>query len=469
MPTANLFLVTQSLRRLIDLNVRALLFRDGLPPTLNVTTMPPERVGAATHTLNLHLYHLMENAYYKNLEPPGRGGVPVARQPLTLLLYYVLTAHHEVNDVFDAEVQQQLMGLAMKSFHDHPLITDGLAIAPDAGPPEQVLAPGLVGRGNQIEVSLRPLTPEEALSFWSAEQTSTTRLSAYYEARTCLLEPEPPAQVSGVVTDVGLSVVPGRAPVLDRTMALSHFVPPTASGAGPRTMETSPARASLAPGFVPEVNRVHLSGSGLTGDGRPGSATIVLRTPAWARLTPAVSSATVEPVLNPVWGVEIRTSQAQFDLQGSVDVIDGGGGAVTLEITPGIYAVSLRTERTAATASGVHRTTTAESNQVTFAVGARIDSVDPPPGPNQRMALNVVDEFDMTGPNLDVQLAIDGLMYLETDAFADDPVQDEGLFRRQSGGVMEFHPLFDAAVTGVHPVRLVINGAESQPFWIEGP
>jgi len=468
-PTANLFLVTQTLQRLLDLNVRALLFRDGLPTNLNVTAMPPERVGAATRTLNLHLYHLMEDAYYKNAEPPGRGGVPVARQPLTLLLYYVMTAHHEVNDVFDAEVQQQLMGLAMKSFHDHPLIADDLAISPNAGPPEAVMAPGLAGRGNHIEVSLRPLTPEEALSFWSAEQTSTARLAAYYEARTLFLEPEPPGEVSGVVVDLDLFVTAGRAPVLERTRALNHLVPPVTAGLGPRTLETSPARATLAPGFVPEVNRVHVEGSALTGDARPGSAVLVLRTPAWARLNPPVASAPVDPDLNPAWDVEIGATHAQFDLQGQLDVDDGSGGTVTLEVTPGIYAVSVRTERRAETASGAQRVTAAESNQLAFSVGARIDGFDPPPGPNQRMALRLVDEFDLTGPDLEVQLAIDGLVYLETNAFANDPGPDQGLFQRQAGGVIELHPLFDATVAGVHPVRLLVNGAESQPFWIELP
>ena len=111
MATANLFLVTQTLTRLLDLNVRALLFRQGLPTTLHVTSMPPERVGAQQHTLNLHLYHAMEDAYYKNQPPPGRGGPPVSRQPLSLSLFYILTAHHEVNDVFDADHRQRGAGV----------------------------------------------------------------------------------------------------------------------------------------------------------------------------------------------------------------------------------------------------------------------------------------------------------------------------------------------------------------------
>ena len=39
--------------------------------------MPPEKAGGATDTLNLHLYHVMEDAHYKNLPPHGNGGPPV--------------------------------------------------------------------------------------------------------------------------------------------------------------------------------------------------------------------------------------------------------------------------------------------------------------------------------------------------------------------------------------------------------
>ena len=85
-----------------------------------------------------------------------------------------------------------------------------------------------------------------------------------------------------------------------------------------------------------------------------------------------------------------------------------------------------------------------------------------------RIVLHVVNLFDMQSAGLDVQLSVDGVLYDETAAFAGIPAQDRGLFQRQVGQI-EFHPLFDPAVATVHPLRLVINGAESQPFWIVMP
>lgn len=467
MPTANLFLVTQTLQRLLDFNVRALLLRDNQAINISVTTMPPERVGNAQNRLNMYLYHLMEQGYYKNMPPPGRGDPPIARQPLALSLFYILTAHHEVNEVFDADRQQQLLGLAMKSFHDHALIDDNLQVSPDGGPPQTVMAPGLEGRGNRIEMSLRPLTPEESMSFWSSEQTSTARLSAYYEARTIFIEPEEPTSAHGTVFDLGLFVSAGQAPVLKRVSSISQFSPPPQTGLGPQAIEMSPARVTLAPGIVPPVNRVALSGSGLTGDGRPGGARIMLRTPAWRQLLPPVRSAPIDPGLNQNWSVEMDETSARFDMQGQIAIDDGAGGVRNLEVTPGIYAVSVETIRRQETPGGMARFTTAESNQIAFSVGARIDDVDPP-NANGRVVVHVVNLFDMQANELEVQLAVDGVMYDETANFAGNAAQDRGLFQRQAGQV-EFQPLFDPTQAGVHPVRLVINGGESQPFWIEAP
>ncbi|SCX79619.1 DUF4255 domain-containing protein [Nitrosospira sp. Nsp13] len=472
MATTNLFLVTQTLIRLLDFNVRALLRRELPPsaplPAITVTAMPPEKVGAVQNTLNLYLYHVIEDAYFKNLPPPGRGAeAAVSRQPLSLALYYILTAHHEINDIFDAEAQQHYFGLGMKSFHDNPVIDDDLAISPDGGLAQTVMASGLQGRGNRIEISLRPLTAEESLTFWSAEQTATTRLSAYYEVRTIFLEPEEPSGAHGTVFDLGLFLSAGQAPVLERVSALTYFNPPVETGLGPQIIETMPARATLAPGMVPEVSRVRLAGMALRGDGRVGSARIVLRTSAWRERMPPVRSAGIDPALNPGWGIALTEYAGQFDLQGIL-VIDTGDGPVSMEVTPGIYAVSVETTRRMETPGGVARFTSSESNQIAFSVGARIEGVDPPNG-SGRMMLKVFNLFDMTA-GLDVQLAIDGIRYaeLETADFANIPSQDRGFFERQPGQI-EFHPLFDPLLSASHPVRLIINGAESQPFWIETP
>ena len=464
MPTLNLFHVTDTLTRLLEFNVQSLFLRQGIVNSVTVTAMPPERAGAATDTLNLHLYHVMEDAHYKNLTPPGAGGTPVSRQPLALSLFYILTAHHEINEVYDAQNQQSLFSLAIKTMHDHSLIDDNLAISPDGGPLQIVMHADLLGHDNHFEVSPRPLTPEESMSYWTAEQASTTRLSAYYEVRTIFIEPEEPTGASGRVYDLGLFVAPISAPVLEKVSALSDFTPPIASGVPPQVLETSPARAVLHPGSSPEVNRINLKGSALTGDGQPGASQIVLRTPAWRDLAVPVPDTVIDTSLNPGWNVEITATAARFDLQGSLQATIGGV-PTALPVTPGIYAVSVRNTRRQQTEGGTLRETTSESNQIAFSAGAHITQVVP--GGAGRLVVEVTNSFDMTAAGFDAQLLIDGEIYDEAIVFANTPT-DAGLFVRQAGQI-EFRPLFNLATVATHPLRLIINGAESQPFWFTTP
>jgi hypothetical protein len=304
------------------------------------------------------------------------------------------------------------------------------------------------------------------MSFWSAEQSLTTRLSAYYEVRTIFIEPEEPAGAFGRVYDLGLFVSPISAPVIEKVSALTAFTPPVASGLPPQVLDTSPARAVLNPGAVPEVNRVHIAGSVLTGDGQSGASQIVLRTPAWHELVVPVRDAVLDTALNPAWNIELTATAGRFDLQGSLQAMVTGV-ATALEVTPGIYTVSVRTTRRQQTEGGTLRETVSESNQIAFSIGAHLVQVTGP-NPQGRMVVQATNTFDMTAAGLDVQLSVDGELYDDVPAFSGIPANDAGLFVRQAGQI-EFHPLFNPANAGTHPLRLIINGAESQPFWFETP
>lgn len=465
MATTNLYLVTDSLRRLLQLNMEYLLSRQNNDANVEVTTMPPERVDGAQDTINLHLYHVMEDVHYRNLPTPGSGGgLPISRQPLALSLFYILTAHHELNEVWDAARQQNLFSLAIKTMHDHSRIDDDLQIAPDGANYQNVMAPGLQGRQNHFEISPRPLTPEEAMAFWSAEQTATTRLSAYYEVRTIFLDAEEPTSIAGRVYDIGLFVAPISAPVLEAVTALTSFTPPPGSGLPPQQLQTSPARAILDPSSDPATNVIRLRGSGFTGSGEPGASQIVLRCAAWRDLAAPVREAVIDPQLNPAWKLTIGPSEASFAMQDLL-LVRIEGVNTPLEVTPGIYAVSIRTSRRQATAAGVLRSTTAESNQIAFSAGAHIIGVISP-NPQGQLAVQIGSQFNITQVGVVVQLLIDSEIYDEAELFTGDPAQDEGRFVRQAGEIV-FYPLFDPTVGTSHSLRLIINGAESQPFWFE--
>ncbi len=466
MPVADLYLVTSSLRQLLSLNVRRLM--GGVAPEeLNVTTMPPELLENPSQTLNLHLYHVAEDPYYKNAASPGRGGIPISRQPMPLILYYILTPHHEVATEFDAETLQRLMGFALKTLHDFPVIHDNLEIEPNAlEGPVRVMADGLLGAANSIETTLRPIPPEEAIAFWSAEDQATARLSAYYETRVVFLEPEPPTQYAGTVTDLGVYAVSALAPRLTRSRATLRFTPPPATGAGPQAIRTSPARATFNPAVVPPASEadstVTLVGSNLTAG---LTQTLVLRTEHWRVLDPSVREAVVDPALNPAWGVTFDTGTVRFVMQPTLDVADPGGGVTTLDVFPGIYGASIRTLMRQRVVGGQTLRSETETAMTAFALGPRIDDADPPDG-NDRIDIRIVTAFDLSDPDLRVEVNVDGEAYLRTNAFSGVPADDEGLFTAAADRVT-IQPLFDTGTPGLHPVQLIVDGAEAQPFWLE--
>src|SRR5262252_10701507 len=125
MPLLNLFKVTKTLVDLLTQNIKV-----NVDPTVsvNVTALPPEKVEGAENTLSIFLYHVAEDPYYKSAPGAGNDVPNVAKAPMALSLFYILTAHHEVNADFDAQTQQKLMGYALKTFHDFPVVTKATRI-----------------------------------------------------------------------------------------------------------------------------------------------------------------------------------------------------------------------------------------------------------------------------------------------------------------------------------------------------
>ena len=119
--------VTATLRNLIDLELNADV------AGTQVTTRPPghARDGINGNQVNLFLYHVAINPAWRNTDLPWRVRPgEVAPGPLPLNLYYLLTAYSgENDDDIDANTDpnrllgsHRLMGQAMRTLHDHPVI-----------------------------------------------------------------------------------------------------------------------------------------------------------------------------------------------------------------------------------------------------------------------------------------------------------------------------------------------------------
>ena len=456
MASLNLHEVTAALARLIELNVARLMGTNGV----TVTYLTPEKADeqATESSLNLHLYHVAHDADGGNdlpLRPAGRN--PIATRPLPLKLYYVLTPH-SLNEDSDADTagRQMLMGLAMKTLHDIPVIDDQLAL--DGSP----LLPAVGER--RVEIILRPVSPEEAVNFWSADQMRTARLAAYYEVRTILLEAEPATSATGVVAALALDVRPEARPTLGATESLVRFSMPAALGHADVSLRRRPAVVPLRlVGSAGDTTRLNASGNAL-GDG--GDALVVLRGEQLHGRGLPGNAAVLDPLANPDWEIVVSDASLSLAVRPSAQA-QVGGGLQHVPLVPGVYTVALRRARRARTETGLERPLEAESNRTVFALAPFVASATL--GANDHVLIRVDAALDVADPAAETQLSIGGDLYRRVAAFAGD-ASDAGAFITRDGDTYEAAPSFDATLPGrSYPVRVNVNGVDSQPFWLELP
>jgi hypothetical protein len=465
MALINLFKVTKTLTDLLTQNITQHI-DPSLAGLLNVTAIPPEKVENPQNTLSLHLYHVAEDPYYKNALGPGSDIPNIAKTPMALSLYYILTAHHQTDSTFDPETQQKLMGYALKTFHDFPVITDRTTINGTF-----VLDPDLQGRDNTLQVILRPVTPEDAITFWSSEETVTARLSAYYEVRVVMLEPEEPRTMPGIVLNLGAFLVQMGTPHLDGSRSLVQFIIPAKNGGTLQVVEATPARVTLdGSAFPPEAhNRFSLVGTNLAAG---KSRSLFLKNSIWAKL-PApgpVEQTVVDLGLNPSWKVEFRADRVNVELAPNLTHVKADGTSINLPLLPGSYVVFVRVVMEEKVINNELKQIVASSNEIGFAVAPRI-AADDPPDVNGNIRMNLGSEFDLLDPNLPddaIQVIVGGEVYSRVNT--DPPTNAKEFFVTNSpSNLIRIRPHFAVAVTEpqAHPFRLVVNGAESAPFWIE--
>jgi hypothetical protein len=252
--------VTRSLKKLLEENINQNLFSEAPPPGVLVTAQAPDKVGSVENTISLFLYHVSEDPHFKNFEGPGIGGRNIARTPMALSLYYIVTPCHDTSSEDDPLTQQSLMGYALKTLHDYPIITDDTTVG------EVVILQGdMVENDNVLQVILRPLTPEDALAFWGSEDQQTARLAAYYEVRVIMLEPDEPTNIAGPVLSLGTYLFQLGTPHLEKTQSELPFTLPTSGGGTSQVAEVTPARAAGDTGETPPHNRIVLLGHNLAG------------------------------------------------------------------------------------------------------------------------------------------------------------------------------------------------------------
>ena len=472
MALQDLYKVTKSLMELLEQNIAHNIDPDLALAGLKITANPPEKAqsnGDSTHNLlNIYLYHIAEDPYYKNAAGPGNDVPDVATTPMALCLFYILTAHHETDSSFDAETQQKLMGYALKTFHDFPVITDRTTIN---GTP--ILDFSLHGKGNSLQIIMRPVSPEDAITFWGSEETRTARLSAYYEVRVIMLEPERPKTMPGIVLNLGTFVVQIGTPHLNCSQSLVQFTIPEKNGGAIHEVEASPARVTLDSSASPPAahNRLLLLGTNLTAG---KSHSLVLKNSIWARLTPAAGGPIEQTVIdldqNPNWKIDFESDRVFVKLAPTLTHVKPDATTINLQVLPGFYSAFVRAIKDEKVIDNELKQIVVTSNEVGFTIAPRITEHGAPDA-NGNIQIDLGSEFDPLDTNLPedaIQVIVAGEVY--TPANVDPPANEKEFFATNSPSeLIRIKPHFAVTVAEpqAHPFRLIVNGAESAPFWIE--
>lgn len=423
MALLDLSLPTRSLVRLVDEFVKVSPVKPSQP--VNVTSLPPDKLQEADNSIGIYLYHVVEEAAYRNLTWPKRPTDDPRFVPLGINLHYIVSAHSNMQEPHGAYREQLLMGMALKAMHDHAIIDDFTEIAG-----HKILDPSLVGDENTLKLSLRHVPVNEAVSYWTAG-SQPLRLSAYYEVSVILIEPDEPLTARSRVLTTGIETFIGGLPRLSTSRSTVTFTIPGETGA--RSVEVQPAQVGIG-------QEMTLIGSGLGG----GAIELRVRGPGWADAVP----------VGPTWGVN---GAGDFIYATAQSLID------TRPALPGSYSASIAITRIDQLPGGQTHTTVVPSNETPFQIVPAVTAVG---------AVSSTGEFSVTGglfadpslPTDHVRCSIADVVLVPHAA----PLSP-GQFRVVSETQIDMC-LPTGAVSGTDlPFRIIINGAESAPQWVHVP
>ena len=219
------------------------MFGGGPPPfSVSVSGQHPETPsGGSDCELSLYLFHVgtdkfLANSFWTQAAQSG-GGVgkqPIAFEPLSLDLWYMLSAQSQSSYVHE----QQVLGIAMQAFHEH-----GTVKLPTPTPLPDAVTP------SEATLVLESPTFDEMSRLWQAlglplRTTAQYRVSVVFLTPDQLPAPQPPVQ------EMNLAAAPAdRAddPSLPHLLATRRTVNYTAPGPATRIVQQSPASTAPAP------------------------------------------------------------------------------------------------------------------------------------------------------------------------------------------------------------------------------
>jgi hypothetical protein len=243
----DLSIITDRLIKLLeDCRDNSPLWNGAAPQfTINVTGNPPDTLREAGDCqLSLYLFHVESDKFQKNSPVSGARDAKIPSQPLSLNLYYLLSAFSNNENGYREE--QQAMSIALRWFHENPIIRTNVILEGQSVKEEFCL-------------TMEMETADSLGRLWQATATAMRLATVYKVSVVFITPPAPtvspaPVWVFRIVPEVLPFNLPGQ--LLSTSANLSYVAPDD------KTYNLSPSPALVAAG-----QQFFLYGTGLTGAG----------------------------------------------------------------------------------------------------------------------------------------------------------------------------------------------------------
>jgi hypothetical protein len=210
----------------VTIAIRNLLFKEvnaepGLAGTL-VSTQPPDKARVTNPTgnlVNVFLYQTAHNAAWRNMDLPGviRPG-ETGQPPLPLNLHYLITAYSDNDD----DKSHRLIGKAMSTLHDHPLLDQSEL-------KDALVEAGVQDQFERVRIIPESISIEDISKLWATFQ-APYRISAAYQVSVVLIDSTRPVKAPLPVLKRG-PADQGATAVASASPSLTEVRPPASQAA----------------------------------------------------------------------------------------------------------------------------------------------------------------------------------------------------------------------------------------------
>jgi Pvc16 N-terminal domain len=378
--------------------------------------------------LNIYLFHVTQDKFQRNSPVMGPRSVTIPSQPLSLDLFYLVTAFSKGKTGWTQE--QQAMSIALQAFHQTPFVRTSITVPnnPAVNVPEE------------FSLTMEIETSDQFSGLWQAF-SAPFRMSVIYKVSVVFMTPPLPAANAPKVQKFTLATSSALLPLADSGQVISTMRTVTFATSKSKVGAEDVISTDYSPAVVAPSQRFLLHGGGFT----KATAQRVYLLFADGSEREVTWKAPDPDALHPL----------QSDSRYTLDLPSTIGTAATDSPPPGVYQLCVGSDKAAGDASDNR------SNATPFSVAPLISGT--PALPNPPMLSDVAGLFTVNGVGFTTGKTDVLLDSLKLKNVALNPAAGEfavaGTETQITFRAPAVHP------TGPHMVRVRVNGVEAPPSW----